>query len=76
MRQLTDLPDDVERIPEYAARNNRIRTEGTRNLVAAARAAGATHFVAQSIAWTPRARGEAGAAHERLVLAAGGVVLR
>jgi nucleoside-diphosphate-sugar epimerase len=31
--------------------NARIRTEGTRNLVAAARAAGASRLVAQSIAW-------------------------
>jgi nucleoside-diphosphate-sugar epimerase len=38
MHQLTDLPDAVERIPEFAERNNRIRTEGTRNLIAAARA--------------------------------------
>jgi len=27
---LTDLPDQGERIAEFAARNNRIRTEGTR----------------------------------------------
>lgn len=42
MHQLTDLPDQVDQIPEFAARNNRIRTEGTRNLVAAAQTAGAT----------------------------------
>ena len=76
MHQLTDLPDDLERIPEFAARNNRIRTEGTRNLLIAARAAGATRFLAQSIAWTPPAGGEAVAEHERLVLEAGGVVVR
>lgn len=76
MHQLTDLPDEVERIPEYAARNNRIRTEGTRNLLGAAREAGATRFLAQSIAWTPHAGGAAVVEHERLVLAAGGVVLR
>ncbi len=76
MHQLTDLPDEVERIPEYAARNNRIRTEGIRILLAAARAAGATRFLVQSIAWTPPAGGQAGAEHERLVLAVGGVVLR
>ncbi|HEV7704396.1 MAG TPA: NAD-dependent epimerase/dehydratase family protein [Gemmatimonadaceae bacterium] len=33
------------------AANARIRTEGTRNLIAAARAAGAERIVAQSIAW-------------------------
>jgi nucleoside-diphosphate-sugar epimerase len=76
MHQLTDLPDEVDRIPEFAARNNRIRTEGTRNLLAAARAAGATRFLAQSIAWTPPTGGEAIAEHERLVLDAGGVVVR
>ena len=76
MHQLTDLPDQVERISEFAAGNNRIRTEGTRNLLAAAAQAGATRFLAQSIAWTPPAGGEAVAEHERLVLAAGGVVLR
>ena len=76
MHQLTDLPDQAERIPEFAARNNRIRTEGTRNLLAAAAQAGATRFLAQSIAWIPPAGGEAVAEHERLVLAAGGVVIR
>ena len=53
VHQLTDLPDSAEDIPEYAARNVRIRTEGTRNLLDAATAAGARHFLAQSIAWTP-----------------------
>jgi len=76
MHQLTDLPDQVERIPEFAAGNNRIRTEGTRNLLAAAAQAGATRFLAQSIAWIPPSGGEAVAEHERLVLAAGGVVIR
>jgi nucleoside-diphosphate-sugar epimerase len=76
MHQLTDLPDDVDEIPEFAARNNRIRTEGTRNLLAAMSESGATRFLAQSIAWTPPAGGEAVAEHERLVLGAGGVVVR
>ena len=76
MHQLTDLPDQAGQIPEFAARNNRIRTEGTRNLRAAAAQAGATRFLAQSIAWTPPSGGEAVAEHERLVLAAGGVVIR
>lgn len=76
MHQLTDLPDQVERVAEFASANNRIRTEGTRNLLAAAAAAGAERFLAQSIAWTPPSGGEAVAEHERLVLAAGGVVIR
>jgi uncharacterized protein YbjT (DUF2867 family) len=76
LHQLTDLPDHVDQLPEYAARNDRIRTEGTRNLVSAARAAGARHFLAQSIAWRPAGRGQAVDEHERLVLEAGGVVVR
>lgn len=70
MHQLTALPDDPARIAEAAAANARIRSEGTRNLLAAARAAGAPRFLAQSIAWNPPSE------HETLVLEAGGVVLR
>jgi hypothetical protein len=54
-----------------------MRREGTRNLLAAAKAAGASRFVAQSVAW--HLSGDAGAAVselERLALAADGVVLR
>lgn len=56
IHQLTDLPRGLS--PELMANavenNARIRTEGTRNLVAAARAAGATRLIAQSIAWAYR----------------------
>lgn len=76
VHQLTDLPDRVDQLPDFAARNDRMRTEGTRNLVAAARAAGAEHLLAQSIAWTPAGRGDAVEEHERQVLDAGGVVVR
>ena len=77
MHQVTDLPDDVRLIGEAAHDNARIRREGTRNLLAAAHAAGATRFLAQSVAWTiPREGGLATAALERMVLDAGGVVLR
>ena len=76
MHQLTDLPDNVDQIPDYAKRNNRIRTEGTRNLLAAADAAGARRTLAQSIAWAPPGSGEAVAEHERQVLDASGVVVR
>jgi nucleoside-diphosphate-sugar epimerase len=50
VHELTALPAklDVRERGVYDA-NNRIRTEGTRNLVAAARAAGARRLVAQSI---------------------------
>ncbi|QPC91073.1 NAD(P)-dependent oxidoreductase [Mesorhizobium sp. INR15] len=53
IHQLTDLPAglDPARMGEAVARNARIRDEGTRNLVAAARAAGARRLIAQSIAW-------------------------
>lgn len=76
MHQLTDLPDQLDRIPEFATRNQRIRTEGTANLIAAAAAAGAERFIAQSIAWTPPAGGETIAEHERMVLDADGLVIR
>ncbi|HWD85444.1 MAG TPA: NAD(P)-dependent oxidoreductase [Solirubrobacteraceae bacterium] len=76
MHQLTDLPDDIKRLPLYIGRNNRIRTEGTRNLVAAAREAGALRFLAQSIEFSAPGVGKAVAEHERLVLEFGGVVLR
>lgn len=63
--------------PRADEANARMRREGTRNLLAAAEAAGASHFVAQSIAWqVPGDAGAAVAELERLVLAANGVVLR
>ena len=76
MHQLTDLPDDPAAIPERAAANARMRTEGTANLLAAALAAGAPRVLAQSIAWTPPGRGDAVKRHEAAVLHAGGVVVR
>ena len=53
MDQLTDLPPglDVGRMAEGTRRNARMRSEGTQNLVAAARASGARRVIAQSIAW-------------------------
>jgi nucleoside-diphosphate-sugar epimerase len=79
MHQLTDLPDNVEELASFHPRNDRIRTEGTRNLLTAATAAGAgrpVRFIAQSIAWRPPGREEVVDEHERLVLDAGGVVVR
>ena len=76
MHQLTDLPDSLNDLAEYAERNDRMRSEGTRNLIAAATAAGATRFVAQSIAWTPARGADVVEAHEQMVLAIGGVVVR
>jgi nucleoside-diphosphate-sugar epimerase len=74
VNELTDLPDQAAAVNEA---NARIRREGMRNLLAAAEAAQASRFLAQSIAW--QATGDAGAAVvelERLTLAADGVVLR
>jgi nucleoside-diphosphate-sugar epimerase len=76
MHQLTDLPDRLDELRDHAARNDRMRTEGTRNLIAAATAAGAGRFLAQSIAWRPPGRGDVVEEHEHLVLEAGGVVIR
>jgi nucleoside-diphosphate-sugar epimerase len=76
--QLTDLPDHAGDIAAFGDRNDRMRTEGTRNLLAAAAAAGAPRVIAQSISWELPSAGRraATAALERAVLQAGGVVIR
>ncbi len=53
VHELTDLPSrlDPRKMEEQTAGNDRIRIEGTRNLVDAAVAAGARRMVAQSIAF-------------------------
>ena len=53
MHQLTDLPQDADpkKIQAALEGNARLRMDGTRNLVAAARAAGVRRLVAQSIAF-------------------------
>jgi nucleoside-diphosphate-sugar epimerase len=53
IHQLTDLPREFDEalIAASYAKNARIRTEGTRNLIAAAQAAGARRFIVQSIAF-------------------------
>jgi len=79
LHELTDLPDlRAELAAGALAANARIRTEGTRNLLAAARAAGAQRLLAQSIAWQqqPGPGADAVAELERSVLDFGGVVLR
>jgi len=78
VHQLTDLPDAATDLGRFGDRNNRMRTEGTRNLIDAAAAAGAQRLLAQSISWEHRtvAGRAATAAHERAVLHAGGVVIR
>jgi nucleoside-diphosphate-sugar epimerase len=53
VHELTDLPPalDPRKAAEQMAGNDRVRTEGTANLVSAALAAGARRMVAQSIAF-------------------------
>jgi nucleoside-diphosphate-sugar epimerase len=75
--ELTDLPDDVSLVSKHADANARMRRVGSRNVLAAARAAHASRIFAQSVAWQlPGDGGVAVAEHERSVLAANGVVLR
>ena len=74
---LTDLPDDLSAIESFTEANARIRREGTRNLLTAARAAGTTRFLAESVAWQlPGDAGLAVAELERAVLHVAGVVMR
>jgi hypothetical protein len=74
MSQLTHLPDDPAQIAGGAAANDRMRSEGTRNVVAAA---DGRRLAVESIAWElPGDRRATIAAHEGVVLDAGGVVLR
>jgi 2-alkyl-3-oxoalkanoate reductase len=51
LHALTALPQKFVPKSDYLAPTNRIRVEGTRNLIAAARAAGARRLVAESIAF-------------------------
>lgn len=53
IHQLTDLPPalDPAQMAASLPRNARIREEGTRNLIAAARAANPRRIIAQSVAW-------------------------
>lgn len=78
IHQLTDLPDDASEVNSKSADNARIRVTGTKNLLHAAHAAGASKVMAQSVAWElpwgPAA--DAVAQLEALVLEAHGVVLR
>jgi nucleoside-diphosphate-sugar epimerase len=77
IHELTDLPDDISQLRDASANNARIRRDGTRNLLAAAKAAGATRFIAQSVAWD--LSGDGGAAKQELetaVLGADGIVVR
>lgn len=83
IHELTALPARLDfRAADAFATTNRLRTEGTRNLIDAARAAGAHRFVCQSIAFVDATRGAVERAvreMEAMVLGTGdvdGVVLR
>jgi 2-alkyl-3-oxoalkanoate reductase len=64
LHQLTAIPArlDPRKIVRDFALTDRLRTEGTRNLIAAAQAAGASRFLAQSIAFA-YAPGPTGTVH-------------
>jgi nucleoside-diphosphate-sugar epimerase len=53
INQLTDLPQSLNprKLKEYYAANNRVRREGTRNLLSAALGAGVRRFLAQGSAY-------------------------
>ena len=78
LHELTDLPDDLQNLPEESLLNARIRVEGTRNLLDALESVDQTKIVAQSVAWTmrPGPEADAVASLEEAVLAVNGVVLR
>jgi nucleoside-diphosphate-sugar epimerase len=60
VNQLTELPSriDPERAPQQFADNDRIRIEGTRNLIVASRTWGCRRIVTQSIAFAYAAEGD------------------
>jgi hypothetical protein len=77
LNQLTDLPDDRARVGEFAAANQRMYRDGTRHLLTAARDAGVSRLVGQTVAW--QLGGESGAAvdaQQRMVHEAGGRLIR
>lgn len=77
LHELTDLPDDLAEIGAYSWNNAMIRRQGTANLLAAARSAGADKFLVQSVAWPlGGGPGDAVSDMESAVLTYGGVVLR
>jgi nucleoside-diphosphate-sugar epimerase len=60
INQLTDLPQSLNprKLKEYYAANNRVRREGTANLLSAARGAGVRRFLVQGAAYWYAPTGE------------------
>ncbi len=76
MHQLTDLPDKSDLISSFVQANNRIRTEGTFNLVESVRQLPKARIIAQSVAWKlPDSGEDVVKEHEKMVLEIGGTVL-
>jgi len=77
VHEVTDLPDRIEQLADFLPGNDRVRSEGTRNLLTAGRAVSAPGVLAQSIAWrSGPGTGPVLDAHENGVISAGGTVLR
>jgi nucleoside-diphosphate-sugar epimerase len=77
IHQVTDLPSRQALIPMKLASLNKARTRGTDALIAAARAAGASTFIAQSVAFSLPGIAQRAVDHlERETLAYPGIVLR
>jgi nucleoside-diphosphate-sugar epimerase len=78
IHQLTDLPEEPDpgKIAASLAANARIRIEGTPNLIAAAKAAGARRMIAQSIAFAYAPGPEPRAETDPLLPAANSVSVR
>ncbi|HEU4739385.1 MAG TPA: NAD(P)-dependent oxidoreductase [Solirubrobacterales bacterium] len=58
LHALTALPPKFDPKSDYLAATNEVRTEGTRNLVAAAKAAGVRRIIAESVAFFYEPEGE------------------
>jgi nucleoside-diphosphate-sugar epimerase len=60
IHELTDLPEDINmrRFEQEVQSTGRLRREGTRNLLAAARAAGVQRIIAESIAFAYASEGD------------------
>jgi nucleoside-diphosphate-sugar epimerase len=76
IHELTDIPKSVDprQFEKQFELNNRLRREGTRNLVDAARAAGARRLIAQSIAFVYQPAGRLHTEDDPLSVEAGDVV--